>query len=151
MKAILEDIVRSDNWVAANIRKKVTEYPDLPPFTTWFKPESAVEIMAGELLVLSAFSMKSLLGLFAQKGIKASYEIQPADFFPIHITSKHMEEQTEFEFLGQVGEWQHLKMLYSFLALESFVDIYTFLTSPEATKQMKSKIASMASNPPAKS
>jgi len=36
----LEKLTGVGDWVVANIRRRVTAYPDIPPFSKWFKPET---------------------------------------------------------------------------------------------------------------
>jgi hypothetical protein len=143
LRRALEVLTESGHWVIGNVRKRVTDGADLPPFTRWFKPNSAVEIMSGELMVLSAFCLEDLVQLFAAKGVKATFDPQQRDLFPISLSTLHIDEQKgRFDYIGNVGDWQRERVLYSFLALESFVEICAFMISPEAHRQMMSKFNS---------
>lgn len=128
-------------WVVGNLRKRVTDYADVPPFSMWFRPISTVELMAGDVTVLTAFSMSELAELFGLKGFEATWKPERRDLFPLNLSpnAEVRESDREVEYLA-VGEYQRLKMLYSFLAAESFVDICAFLMSPEALAQHKAKL-----------
>jgi hypothetical protein len=137
----IEEITESEQWVVANVRRRVTEYADIPPFSMWFKPETALAVMGGDLIVLSAFAMSNLAELFETKGVRITWNAQPNDLFPISFTSDHIRQEQEFEIEPtNVGDWHRLRVLYAFLAVESFVDIVSFLLSPEAMAQFKEKL-----------
>ena len=141
LRGELDDLTQSGQWVVANVRRRVTNYPDIPPFSRWFKADTGTKIMTGDLVVLSAFAMADLAELFEAKGVRITWEVRPDDLFPIHFTSKYLEEQEKLEFCKtNIGDWHRLRMLYSFLAVESFVEICSFLLSPEAMAQFEAKL-----------
>jgi len=145
LRRAVELLTQSGNWVIGNVRKRVTDHGDLPPFTRWFKPNSAVEVMSGELIILSAFCLEDLVQLFADKGVTAKVQPQQHDLFPIRLITPHIEEQKgKIDYIGNVGDWHRERVLYSFLALESFVEICSFMISPEAHQQMASKVESQS-------
>jgi hypothetical protein len=132
------------HWVIGNTQKRVEACFDLPPFTRWFKPNSAVEIMSGDIVVLSAFSLGDLVQLFSEKGISATFEIKKLDLFPISLSTPFIEEQKKTcEYISNIGNWQRKRVLYSFLALESFVEVCTFMASPGANQPAKSKLGTL--------
>jgi len=141
LKRELESLTESGHWVVGNVRRRVCEGADLPPFTGWFKPNSAVEIISGDLIVLSAFAMEDLVQLFADRGVTTTFRPQQHDLFPIILSTPYIEEQKkEFTYIGNIGDWQRERVLYSFLALESFAEICAFMISPEARRQTVSKL-----------
>lgn len=142
LKSEIEQITESGEWVVGNVRRRITDYPDIPPFSMWFKPETTVAVMSGDLIVLSAFSMSDLAELFAAKAIKITWKDQNKDLFPIRFESDQIQQEQEFEIeQTNIGDWHRLRVLYAFLAVESFVDIVSFLLSPEAMSQFKEKLA----------
>ena len=137
LRTEVAELTRTGDWVLANVQRRVSEYPNLPPFSEWFKPETCVDIMAGDLIVLSAFSMADLSRLFEQKGVEVKWQRLQHDLFPIRLSSPRMVKSKV-----QIGglDWQRLRVLYSFLAVESFVAICSFLISPEAQEQFGVKL-----------
>lgn len=135
LRAEIKELTRTGDWVVANVRRRVNEYPDLPPFSKWFKPETCVDIMAGSLIVLSAFSMEDLARLFEKKGVQVKWQKEQHDLFPIDLSSPNMVKSEV-----QIGDWHRLRVLYSFLALENFVEICSFLISPEAHERFEAKL-----------
>jgi hypothetical protein len=124
----------------------VREYPEVTPFTMWFKPDSAVDVMAGDLVVLSAFEMSDLKSLFAAKGVSITWDCHLKDLFPVFLDSNYLQGQQEFELRrSSIGDYHRLKLMYAFLATESYVDICSFLISPEAAAQFKRKIGPLQS------
>ena len=141
LMAALDDLVRGGDWVVSNIRKRVTENAEVMPFTMWFKPESAVELMSGELVVIAAFSMADLTNLFAKKGVTLTWKREMTDLFPVHLEAEQPAID-EFELkTDNLGDHHRLKVLYGFCSIETYVDICAFLMSPEALAQFKNKMA----------
>ena len=140
LQKILLALTENGDWVVSNLQAKVQNNFDLPPFTMWFKPESAVEIVSGDLVVLCAFEMGVVRQLFAKKGFGIAWKRQQNDLFPIELSSEYLRAQTAFDYnTVNIGDWQRLRVMYSFLAVESFVEICSFLLSPEAVEQAQSK------------
>lgn len=136
LRAKLAELTRTGDWVVANVRRRVTQYPDIPPFSKWFQPQTCVDVMAGALVILSVFSMQDLVRLFEHKGVRVAWEKQQVDLFPLNLSSqKKTNSEVQFS-----GGWHRLRLLYSFLALESFVEICSFLISPEALERFETKL-----------
>ncbi|MGD1157080.1 MAG: hypothetical protein ABSA41_14775 [Terriglobia bacterium] len=139
LKEKISGLTQSGEWVVANVRRRVTDYPDIPPFTLWFRPDSGTEIMTGDVTVISAFAISDLAELFGRKGVRITWESRQEDLFPVQVSSDYLEQHSEFEFKGNVGDWHRLRVLYAFLALETFVEICAFLISPEALAKLRPK------------
>ncbi|MCE5311478.1 MAG: hypothetical protein LLG20_27905 [Acidobacteriales bacterium] len=140
LSSTLDTLTANGNWVVSNIRRRVEAVAEVSPFTQWFRPESSVEIMAGDLIVLSAFGMADLESLFAAKSLRLVWKRKMTDLFPLRASST---VETDFKPDERFNSCDHqrLKLMYGFLAVESFVDIVAFLLSPEAAAQMKEKLS----------
>jgi hypothetical protein len=132
----LSELTAEDDWIAGNLQHRVVEYGDIPPFSRWFKPESTVEVVTGDLIVVSAVNLRELADLFAGKQIAITWERRRDDLLPIHFTSK-FEADAQYDMQRvNICDWHRLRMLYAFLAAETFVDICAFMLSPAALKAL---------------
>jgi hypothetical protein len=136
----IDTLTSSGDWVVSNIQRRVEHHAEVSPFTQWFKLESAVEIMMGDLVVLSAFDMADLESLFTTKGLSLTWKRKMADLFPLRIDGG-VDTKFRPEAGTSIGDHHRLKLMYAFLAIESYVDIIAFLLSPEATAQMIEKLS----------
>ena len=57
-------------------------YPDIPPFTLWFRADSGLEVMTADVILLSAFAMADLAELLREKGVRVTWESRQDDLFP---------------------------------------------------------------------
>ena len=140
LRTKLEEMTRSGDWIVSNIRKRVTEYGDLPPFGLYFKPESTVDVITGEIIIVSAFSMQELAEQLKAKKITLSWEgrdsdLLPMDFEPNYPLDGEFQIQTK-----NICQWHWLRVLYSLLSLETFVDRCAETLSPEALARFAAKI-----------
>ncbi|HEY3443641.1 MAG TPA: hypothetical protein VGK29_22980 [Paludibaculum sp.] len=140
LASMLETLTSEGEWVVSSIQRRVEDHAEVSPFTQWFKLESAVEIMAGDLIVLSAFKMADLASLFAAKGHRLTWKRKMIDLFPIGLEGVG-DAWFKADERPNVGDHHRLKLMYAFLAIESYVDIVTFLVSPEASAQMTEKLS----------
>src|SRR5260370_17652083 len=90
MRTGLEALTSDGDWVVSNIQRRVTDYAEVSPFTQWFRPESAVEIMVGDVIVLCAFKMADLESLFAAKGLRLVWKRKMTDLFPIRLEGEQV-------------------------------------------------------------
>lgn len=141
LSSVLHMMTASGDWVVSNIQRRVEALAEVSPFTQWFKLESSVEIMAGDLIVLSGFNIGDLELLFAEKGLRTTWKRKMTDLFPLRICGA-MDTGLIPDDCFNVGDHQRLKLMYGFLAIESFVDIVAFLLSREAAAQMTEKLRS---------
>ena len=140
LSAAVSDLIRIGSWVGANIGSKITKHFDVPPFSLWLAPRTTVELLSGDLIVLTLFEMESVAELFRQKGIEIVWGKEQHDLFPVHFTSDYLKSEAEFEWKNvNVGDWQRLRVMFTNMSVESFVGICSFLLSPEAKAQMKHK------------
>lgn len=140
LRSKLEQLTNPGNWVVTNIRERVTGHRDLPPFGFWFKPQSSVEVMTGEVILLSAFSMDDLTNQFNAKQIKLAWKRRNGDIFPMSYEPQFAVEST-FELHNKnLNQWHWLRVLYSFLSLETFVGYCTEWFSPEYLAQAEAKL-----------
>ena len=94
LKLQLEETIRSEDWVVSNIRTRVTEHFDVPPFGLYFKPESTVDVVSGEVIIVSAFSIEELARQLKDRNITLKWKQRGSDLFP-------MEFQTDYELDGE--------------------------------------------------
>lgn len=137
----LENLTADGAWVVSNVQRRVVDYAEVSPFTQWFKPESALEIMAGDVIVLCAFKMADLESLFAAKGLKLVWKRKMTDLFPIRFDGDLVSAPKVTHKTDNMGDHHRLKLMYAFLAVESYVDIIAFLLSPEAAAQAQAKVS----------
>ena len=147
LRTAVDEITAEGDWVVANVRMRVLEYPEVQPFTLWFKPYSSVEILSGDLMVLSAFEMSDLTTLFDAKGVSVRWKRQMDDLFPIELSSSWLRS-ANIETHGNIGDHQRLKLLYAFVSIETFVDICSFLISPESFIQGQKKLIPKSNSDP---
>lgn len=140
LKLQLEEMIRSGDWVVSNIRTRVMEHFDVPPFGLYFKPESTVDVVSGEAIIVSAFSIEDLTQQLKDKNITLKWKQRDSDLFP-------MEFQTDYQLDGEfevgtknICQWHWLRVLYSFLSVETFVERCAETLSPEALARFAAKI-----------
>ena len=147
----LNELTTEDNWIAGNLQHRVVEYGDIPPFSRWFKPESTVEVMTGGLLVISAVNLNKLANLFAAKQVEITWERRLDDLLPIRFTPK-FEADAQYDVQRvNICDWHRLRMLYAFLAAETFVAICVFMLSPAGLKAFTDVLERSKSSPSASS
>jgi hypothetical protein len=143
----LNELTTENDWIAGNLQHRVVEYGDIPPFSRWFKPESTVELVTGDLLVISAVNLNKLANLFAAKQIEITWERRSDDLLPIRFTPK-FEADAQYDVQRvNICDWHRLRMLYAFLAAETFVDICAFMLSPAALKAFSDVIEPSKGSP----
>src|ERR1035437_1464019 len=147
MGLALSALTSEGDWVVSNVQRRVVEYAEVSPFTQWFKLDSAIDIMTGDLVVLSAFKMADLELLFAAKGLKLVWKRKMTDLFPIRLEGEQVSAGAFQHKTENMGDHHRLKVMYAFLAVESYVDIIAFLLSPEAAEQARTKLARFLPEP----
>lgn len=136
----LEEMTRPGDWIVSNLRKRVVEYGDLPPFGLYFKPESTVDVITGEVVIVTVFSMQDLADQLKTKNITLSWERKYRDFFPMEFKPNY---SLEGEFKVQthnICQWHWLRVLYSLLSLETFVERCAECLSPVELAKFAAKI-----------
>lgn len=139
LKEKISELTESGEWVVANVQRRVTDYPEVSPFTLWFRPDSGTEIMTGDVTIISAFAILDLAELFMKNGVRMAWESRRDDLFPVQLNSDYLDQHPGIILQGNVGDWQRLRVLYAFLALETFAEICAFLISPKAFDQLRSR------------
>lgn len=138
LRARISDMTASGDWVVANIRHRMQRHFDVPPFTMWIKPNHAVAIMSGDIILMSAYSMEDMKRLFAERRYAITWTLKPDDLFPIRYEPMDPSEWV-WTHSVEPGAWNRLRVLYSFLAVESFVEGLAYTSSPEALAQFEEK------------
>lgn len=140
LKVQLEEMTRSGDWIVSNIRNRVTEHFDVPPFGVYFKPESTVDVLSGEVILVSAFSMQELVAQLKAKGIALNWQRSDSDLIPMEFKVEH-PSQGDLEIgTKNICQWHWLRVLYSFLSLETFVERCAEMLSPETLAKFAAKI-----------
>jgi hypothetical protein len=140
LRSKLEEITRSGDWIVSDIRQRVREYGDVPPFGLYFKPDSTVDVITGEVVIVSVFSMQDLAEQLNSKKITLNWERKFSDLFsmdfkPDYPLDGKLEIQTK-----NICRWHWLRVLYSFLSLETFVERCAEVLSPEEIAKFEAKI-----------
>jgi len=140
LRTKLEEMTRSEDWIVSNIRKRLTEYGDVPPFGLYFKPESTVDVITGEVIIVSAFSMQELAEQLRAKKITLRWGRRDSDLFPMDFEPNYPLDG-EFQIQTKnICQWHWLRVLYSFLSLETFVERCAETLSQEALARFAAKI-----------
>lgn len=146
LRTKLEEMTCSGEWIVSDIRKRVREYGDIPPFGLYFKPESTVDVITGEVVVVSAFSMQELTEQLEGKKITLSWQRRSSDLFPMDFKPKYPLDG-EFEIQTKnICQWHWLRVLYSFLSLETFVERCAEVLSPEELARFAGLLRRMTIN-----
>jgi hypothetical protein len=140
LRTKLEEITRSGDWIVSDLRQRVRKYGDVPPFGLYFKPESTVDVITGEVVIVSAFSMQELAEQFKNKKITLRWQRKDSDLFPMDIKPDYpLEEKLQIQ-TKNICRWRWLRVLYSFLSLETFVERCAEALSPEEIAKFAAKI-----------
>lgn len=135
----LRELTADGDWIGGNLQQRVVDYADIPPFSRWFRPNSTVEIMVGDVSVISVINLHQLAILFDAKDIEISWKRQNDDLLPIRFTPRfELNPEVEVQQIN-LCNWQRLRMLYAFLSDQTFVDICAFMLSVAARKPIGDK------------
>ena len=146
-RTALEEQVRAlvahGDWLMVDISDRVRNHLDTPPFTNFFRPGHAMRIAAGDIIVLSGFSMNSFAELAQKQGLGVSWSHNGTELPNIRYSAT---DDTRFlpgldaAVIDQfIGQWFWEIILYSFMALESFVAMRVHGFSPAAIEQARRK------------
>jgi hypothetical protein len=137
LRTRLEFLTAEGDWIATNVRDRVLNNEDIPPFGLYFKPQSAVDLITGEIIVITAFSMQEMAAQFKEKKIAVTWKSNNSDTFPIEYKPEYeLEQKIQTR---NTCQWHLLRVLYSFLGLETFVARVAEMLSPETLARFSAK------------
>ena len=140
LRARLEELTADGQWIVSNIRNRVTENGDAPPFGLDFKPQSTVDLMTGDTIVVAAFSMEELTRQLREKKITLTWKGNGRDSFPMDFKPE-FEVQSDLDLQTKnICQWHFERVLYSFLGLETYVERVYETLSPEGVARFAAKI-----------
>jgi hypothetical protein len=140
LRARLEELTADGEWIVTNIRNRVVENEDIPPFGFHFKPQSTVDLVSGDIIVVSAFSMNELARQVKEKKVTLTWKGNNSDTFPIQFSPDYpLESEIDIQ-KKNICQWHLMRVLYSFLGLETYVARCTEMLSPEGLARFAAKI-----------
>ena len=137
LRTRLDALTREGDWIVTNIRDRILHNEDIPPFGLYFKPQSTVDLITGDIIIISVFSMQEVAAQFKQKKIAVTWKATNSDTFPIEYKPEYeLEHKIQTR---NICQWHLLRVLYSFLGLETFVARVAEMLSPETLARFSAK------------
>lgn len=140
LRRFLDDKTSNGDWIVASLADRVDGHGSVPPFTNWFNPQHSTAIVARDLIVLSCIALSDVEQLMESVGVRWQWKTRDSAFPAVSYEPIGDTPFTMQPFRGIFpAEWHWRRVLYSFLALESYVAIVRFLLSPAAAIQSTAK------------
>lgn len=138
----LEDLTRTGDWVVASLEGRLRRYGDTPAFTKWLKTEPAIEVMGGELIILTAISMEGYRALLNGHGLDITWKQNGSDCPTISYAGQrdpYVSFLKEMTPVGFVQQWRWERVLYGFYSIKSFVELIAHSFSGQDQRQGEEK------------
>lgn len=147
LRELVGRVTDQGNWVVENFQRRVRAHPEVPPFFRWFKAATSIDILSGDYVILTAFSLEELAEMFSTRGVSMDWKRKGECGLHIALSSPFAIKHG-FEIVGELGLSQRFRVMLSFLALETYSDICAFLLSEPAFRQHYEKTKGLPKPPP---